>query len=273
MARRRGSDGFAVRDSGPWATEKLHYVHRYCELVCKAMKAKFPILVYLDLMAGPGRCCIDRHPFAEFDGSPLLAMAHTPGFQLLVFIEQDPELFAALRERLPAADERWKIIPADCNSEKAVKACRAALSAGRLGIAFLDALGCTDPAFETVETIAAGQRLDLIVTFHVQDVNRNADEAIGGGPSAQRFTRFFGSAGWKKALLDAAPSASAGETLAGFYETRLQSLGYQTKQLHRLMKNRTNAPLYRLIFASKHDLGTKFWAKVTKHGPSQRSLF
>ena len=30
------------------------------------------------------------------------------------------------------------------------------------------------------------------------------------------------------------------------------------------MKNKKNAPLYRLLFASKNPLGVKFWREVTK---------
>ena len=59
------------------------------------------------------------------------------------------------------------------------------------------------------------------------------------------------------------------------YEKKLESLGYvEIKEENEpLMRNISHtAPLYRLIFASKHPLGNKFWQQVTKrdvHGQAK----
>jgi len=60
--------------------------------------------------------------------------------------------------------------------------------------------------------------------------------------------------------------------LLDLYKDRLRFLGYQdVKQSDEitsepLIRNtRRNAPLYRLIFASKHPLGDEFWQKITQH--------
>ena len=66
-----------------------------------------------------------------------------------------------------------------------------------------------------------------------------------------------------------------------YYKGKLISLGYKEVLSddetgdEPLMRNSVrNAPLYRLLFASKHELGNEFWHKVTRrdvHG-QQRLL-
>lgn len=60
-------------------------------------------------------------------------------------------------------------------------------------------------------------------------------------------------------------------TLIDYYKSKLRHLGYvvinDSEQLvsEPLVRNtKRNAPLYRLIFASKHSLGNKIWNEVTK---------
>lgn len=51
--------------------------------------------------------------------------------------------------------------------------------------------------------------------------------------------------------------------LCDFYGEQLAQIGYgQVEQLHRLMKNRRNAPLYRLLLASRHPRATEFFRKI-----------
>ena len=63
-----------------------------------------------------------------------------------------------------------------------------------------------------------------------------------------------------------------------YYKQKLQELGY--KEVFRddevgdepLMRNAKKGPLYRLLFASKHPLGQKFWRAVTRrdvHGQTR----
>ncbi|HEX8309841.1 MAG TPA: hypothetical protein VF614_00895, partial [Chthoniobacteraceae bacterium] len=54
-----GSDGLPVRISGQWARRKHHYLRNYCGITTKSMHKRFR-LVYLDVMAGPGRCTEEK---------------------------------------------------------------------------------------------------------------------------------------------------------------------------------------------------------------------
>jgi len=53
------------------------------------------------------------------------------------------------------------------------------------------------------------------------------------------------------------------------YKSKLHDLGYaEIKDAEEVwtdaIKNRKNAPLYRLLFASKNPLGVKFWSHIRK---------
>ncbi len=102
-------DGLPVRMSGERARRKHHYLNNYCGITTVSMHKKFK-LVYLDVMAGPGRCRIEETG-EEFPGSPLVALEHD--FAEYIFIEEEPALADALRQRLaghPKLD-KIKIIP------------------------------------------------------------------------------------------------------------------------------------------------------------------
>jgi|SRR4029453_17396423 hypothetical protein len=84
---RRTQDGLRARVGGPWTRAKLDYIERYASAFMRAMNPKrqagiWSELVYVDLLAGPGRG-IDRDGNAEFDGSPLRALKIVPSFDRL----------------------------------------------------------------------------------------------------------------------------------------------------------------------------------------------
>ncbi len=87
------SDGLLARKSGDWAKRKHHYLRNYCGITTKSMRNKWR-LVYLDVMAGPGRCKITKTG-EEFPGSPFVALDHE--FHEFILIESDPQLANALR--------------------------------------------------------------------------------------------------------------------------------------------------------------------------------
>lgn len=94
-------DGMPARVSGAWAREKLEYLAKYMSIFNGSMKDKWD-RVYLDLMAGPGRC-VEDDTGAEFEGSPLLAIKQKIAFSEVVLVEGEPRLADALRRRMGAS--------------------------------------------------------------------------------------------------------------------------------------------------------------------------
>lgn len=119
--RRLATDGLPARVSGPWTREKLTYVEKYASAFMRAMapkrkSGKWAELVYIDLLAGPGRG-IDRDTGAEFDGSPLRALKVVPAFDRCFFSDINPKNIKALRQQiLPADLPRVDLRVGDCHA-------------------------------------------------------------------------------------------------------------------------------------------------------------
>ncbi len=85
--------------------------------------------------------------------------------------------------------------------------------------------------------------------------------------------RYFGGREWRTIYRECQmrPHTGPHRRLLDLYKQQLGQLGYVEVKggdeigTEPLMRNtQRNAPLYRLIFASKHTLGQKFWREVTK---------
>src|SRR5439155_25646043 len=141
-------------------------VEKYASAFMKAMgpkrkAGKWSELVYLDLLAGPGRG-IDRDSDAEFDGSPLRALKITPPFDRLAFADLSPRNIEALRRRISRVDlSRVDLRVGDCNV--VAKEVVARLSARTLGLAFVDPQGF-EATFRLFHVLAT-RRIDVLFLF------------------------------------------------------------------------------------------------------------
>jgi three-Cys-motif partner protein len=273
---RQGLDGFPARVSGGWAQDKLDSLSGYYGIFNSAMRLKFPTRCCLDLMAGGGRCVLKRSD-VEFDGSPLLALAATPPFSTVVLVESDVRLFEALTARTAADAARTTLIRGDCNDANVITQIRAAVPSSALSVAFADNLGL-DVTFDAVRQLTVGRRMDLVITFQVSDIKRNVDRALARPLRGQRWDRFFGTPTWRQAVADfearRTSDANLGVALENFYAARLATIGYVHRtQLNRSMRNTRNAPLYRVMLFSKHDLAIKLFDASNSAVSSQSSLF
>lgn len=261
---RLAGDGHLARVSGDWAIDKLYYVERYMRIFTQAM-ARHWRLVYLDLLAGPGRC-VTEDGALEFDGSPILAAKTTPPFETIVAVEAEPALAAGFQTRLQFAAQA-RVLEGDCNDPAVIQPLRAeAHRANTLTLAFLDMLG-TDVTFDTIRALSAGCRMDLLITLQINDLVRNAALALGG-PQHVRFDAFFGTDAWAAVVQQQAsrqlPGTDLATALMDLYVAQLATIDYaHVYPLQRVMRNTTQAPLYRLLLASKHPLGAEFFEKVS----------
>jgi hypothetical protein len=95
--------------------------------------------------------------------------------------------------------------------------------------------------------------------------------------------RFFGGDDWRKIYNQWQNKPGLHRQLIDYFKSKLQVLGYtevfrgdENLGEEPLIRSRLrNAPLYRLIFASKHNLGHEFWRKVVRrdiHGQLRLQL-
>jgi len=146
---------------------------------------------------------------------------------------------------------------------------------GSLTLAFIDPTGL-HATFGMVAKLAAAGPVDLLVLVpDAYDILRNVQSLYMPDPNSN-LDRFLGlDSNWRDrwhALGD--PTGTNGRRLfATIYREQLERhFGYQGFG-EKVIDGR-NGPMYRLIFATKHERGLEFWDKVTKKDRSgQKGLF
>jgi len=247
-------DGLPARVVGSWSREKHHTLNQYLGIFAQGMRRKWSRLAYIDLFAGPG-VCMDEDTLTPFPGSSLLALAQP--FTDHVYVDLDPMATDALTKRVAPhrTGRNVTIITGDCNA--VIDEVVAALpSRGCLAFAFIDPSNW-EIHFETIERLVAGRKVDLLVTFHAQNMKRAS--TVKDQP---RLDAFFGTKMWR--------SGTRVPTLAQVrdcYTKQMGTLGYLDRATAReikVMKSAANQSLKYLIpFYSKNDRGYDFFDKVT----------
>lgn len=130
-------------------------------------------------------------------------------------------------------------------------------------IAFVDPEGIEELPWETIARLASINKMDLIINF----CTRGLLGCIGKREFAA-VDRFFGIKEWRNTVSLNASAAHKRRALIDFYLSRLSAFGYYYDIDPDLggddiaIKNAKNAQQYSIIFASKNELGEKFW-KIT----------
>jgi len=274
-----GSDGLKARPAGSWTERKLYYVERYLRAFATAMgpkraQKKWEKLVYLDLLCGPG-ICVNRETGAEFDGSPLRAAKLGAALDELHFVDADEENVAALRSRLARIPARADCRRGDCNEE--VGKILANISSNALILAFVDPEGL-EVKFSTFEQLARKKAADVIYLFPSGGIVRNAAmfldkpgtmDAFWGAPD---WRRLAGSALAPASFTDAEVRAGGGRWVSAF-QRKMKGIGFPYfTEWEPLMTNDQNAPMYHLLFFSKHPVGLKIWKGIKQIEPNGQRL-
>jgi three-Cys-motif partner protein len=277
------ADGYPARDSGEWVKEKLHYVQRYVDSFETAMRDKsWRRRNYIDLFSGPGKCTI-RGTKEYLFGSPLLALNTRFPFTDYYFGDLDGKNIGYLRERAgagPVPLDHIRFLVGDANQKvkDVVNEIEAADneylegSGSCLNLAVLDPPGL-ELEWATVEALGRMKTMDLIIHYSQNGLTRNLERCFSM-PDETVIDRFFGDREWRRIYEHASLRKEAigiHRPLIDHFKARLATLGYvvinenQETVREPLIRNiERNAPLYRLIFASKHKLGNRIWNEVTK---------
>lgn len=271
------SDGLPMRDSGSWVAEKLDYLKRYIYIFETSMYSQpWRRRNYIDLFSGPGKCCVPEREV--YLGSPLLSLTTEHPFTNYYFVDLEPENVNALRQRVaasPLQEHVWCEV-GDANG-KAKEVVDRILAVDRtylpgkrscLNLAFLDPEGM-DLHWETVATLAKPYSMDLIIYYPQLGLERNMPK-LYQTPELNRIDLFFGSSEWRNIFAKWRDKAvGLHRNLMDHYKDNLVKLGYidvlrddETNDEPLIRNSQKNAPLYRLLFASKHPLGNDFWHKV-----------
>lgn len=273
-------DGLLMRDSGAWAKDKLFYLQKYINTFETSMHGKpWRRRIYIDLFSGPGKCAI-KDGRGYFLGSSLISMTTAHPFTDYYFVDTENDNITALKTRSTATNinkNRINFLIGDANKKvmevvNDINKIDSEFIAGAwpsLNLAFLDPEGF-ELEWNTVATLATINRMDLIIHYSQQGVKRMADRALESNKETA-IDKFFGDTEWRKIYKECKDDPTGiHRPLIDYYKSKLKTLGYvevkddEEVWAEPLMKNRKNAPLYRLLFASKNPLGVKFWKDVTK---------
>jgi len=264
-------DGLFARKSHPNARLKFNALATYLNIMNNAMKSKWRHRWYIDLFSGPGKDKIEEKAGDSYElGSPLIALTNGAPNTRLFLNELKPKLHNILQQRVSASPLRDRvtlyngdanqIVDLICNEIRAQEKKDSSL----LSVAFLDPEGF-ELDWTTVEKLGQMRRMDLIITFPVGSLSRVIKRGY-----LDAVTRFMGTDEWKKEYDPNKPSSRW--QLVELYRNRLSQFGYKLQRIFEpeharseiMVKTSTDVLIYSLIFASKHDLGIKFWKATTK---------
>jgi three-Cys-motif partner protein len=270
------NDGFAVRDSGQWVIEKLDYIRRYINMFTIAMADKpWRNIRYIDLFAGPGKCKLRKTEQIVL-GSPLLAITTKRPFTDYFFVDLSAESLEALKARLDSLPQIDHVNFRHGDANEVVHRLVAEFQkrdasniAGKwksLNLAVLDPEGL-ELKWSTVESLAKVMRMDLIIHYSQSGLTRNMERCFLEEDD-NIVDHFFGDRRWREIYArkraKGVSYARIHRDLIDLYKSNLADLGYvdvveQNPDSEPLIRHTSkNAPLYRLLFASKNKLGNKF---------------
>ena len=259
-----------------WTQQKLYFWYRYLTTTTNAMfdNPKFRGgLVYVDLFAGAGVCTL-KDTGKRIPGSVLIAARMVKPFCKMIACEENKKFAQACRKRLDETlvKNRCHVIQGDCN--QLIDQVVSLIPPDTLTIAFIDPKGL-DAHFSTIEKLSKKRSVDFVVLFaDAYDINRNVE--LYSKDRNSKLDQVLGpDSGWRQKFSNLS-NQSGGNTrtlFADIYKDQLaRYLGYSAFGQETMESVR--GPLYKLIYASKHELGLKFWNIATSKDVSgQRELF
>jgi len=269
-------DGLPVRESGYWAEYKLFFWNRYVAITTTAMVGK-PVwsagVVYIDLFSGPG-VCIERKNGRRFPGSPLIAANAPKPFERILLCEINPAMAIACCKRLDESPARnsYQMFEGDCNLQ--IDQLISRIPQRSLALAFIDPTGL-HVHFGTVRKLANRGPTDLLVLFpDAVDILRNEKRYFDQPDSNLDLVLGTGS-DWRqrKSDLNSSEGTKVRRLYSDIYKDQLRKwCGYE--HFGEEVISGRSGPLYRLVFATKHETGLKFWDEsVKKDAGGQGRLF
>jgi three-Cys-motif partner protein len=221
------------------------------------MRNKFK-LVYLDVMAGPGRCKIEETN-DEFPGSPLVALDHD--FAEYIFIEEEPELVNALEQRIAnhPKERKIKVIPE--NWIDVVESGRLKFEDSTLVVAFVDPTGISQVPMSAMKRLAANPRIDLLVTIQYRlGIVWNAPQYLRASGNQTALDNFLGDQSWH--AWEGKEPGEIGRLAVEHFCTKFENEERFIGTQHIWVPEKN--PLYRFTLFTRHQRGKDFWNKILK---------
>lgn len=298
------------RFGGNWTEQKLECVRKYLHAYTTIMNKQPFQYAYIDAFAGTGYRDMENDEDAEelmfpdlvapevvsfHDGSARNALEVEPPFMKYVFIEKNINRYAELEElkkefllKTEFSENMIECVHGDAN-EYLKDLCRKNWKNHR-ALVFLDPYGM-QVDWETIESIAQTQAIDLWILFPLGTVNRLLKRNGEIRSSLrERLDLFFGEPDWYEVFYQLAEQISffdeeqwqkTGDiftTIEQYFIEQLQGIFYGVAANPLLLRNSKSVPLYLLCFAAGNPKGAPIAVKIAQEilegmqNPSQLTL-
>ena len=265
-------EGLPIREGGEWTYEKLFFLAEYLKRFIVSMRPKeWRSINYIDPYSGPGKNCLRDGRIIL--GSPLIAINQNPSFDTYYLSDIDPKNTGALKQRCVVSTNGGKVkldtgdanVIVDKIADDLYRQEKIFIKGkfSTLNLAFLDPAGL-ELYWTTVEKLAAF-RTDLIIYYSQMGITRNGENEISQSPNTP-IDLFFGDTNWRQIYKNHHHDVSGvHRPLLDYYKSKLATFGYQVEEPleEPVFRNSKDAPMFRLLFASKSPLGNKFWRGAT----------
>ena len=262
---------FEFDEIGYWSEVKLDIVKDYAKEYSTILsnQKRFKGHHYIDAFAGAG-VHISKATGEFVAGSPLNALNTKPPFTNYHLIDLDSGKTENLR-KMTATITSAKIYQGDCN-DILLKEVFPLLAWERYtrGLCLLDPYGL-HLNWEVMRKAGEMRTIEIFLNFPVADINRNAlwrERDKVKPEQAARLTSFWGDESWKEIAYDTQsdffghPIKNDNETIAEAFRKRLKDVAGFKHVLEPVpMRNRSNAVVYYLFFATPNDTANK----IVKH--------
>lgn len=273
----REDDGLPTYKCGSWTIDKLHFLCTYLAVVSTAMK-DHPYLTginYIDLFSGNGVCVSPKdNPNAKrYPGSVLLAAGCPKQFDNMFVVDAEAENINALEQRLERLNCNSQIYSFSIDANDAVKKICRNIPHGSLSIAFIDPFSLQF-RFNALQNLTSGQKMDLVILFpDAMNISRSVKYYLEN-PNSPLDLVLGDTSDWRNAYSNLVnrEGPAVRELFRALYMSQIQKLGYEF--LGYKIINNNGKPLYTLVYASKNELGLKFWnIALKKDRQGQLGLF
>lgn len=257
-------DGLPLACVGEWAQEKHARIRKYVD-ISHAARRRFTNgpggSTYIDLFCGPGRARI-RGTETIIDGSALVAAREAidngvPYTQIHI-ADTNPGFLDASEMRL----RRLNVDVATYHgkAEVSVNRIAAALNPSGLHFALLDPYDLGSLPFAVIEQLASFERMDILVHFSQQDLQRNLRRYIRAKESP--LDRF--APGWREKIDENRRDDVIRASILEHWLALIRHCNMRTAEGVEEVTGSKNQHLYWLVFIARHNLALQFWNEIRR---------
>lgn len=268
---------FKFDEIGYWSELKLEIVEKYGAAYTTAFRNS-PNLkkYYIDAFSGAG-VHMSKRTGQTIEGSPARALKVSPPFDAFYFIDMDADKTAYL-QKLCEGRSNVNIHTGDANPYLTnVLLPTIQFRHFNRALCLLDPYGL-HLDWDVIRKAGDSRAIDMFLNFPVMDMNRNAfwkNPDLVPRDGVERMTRFWGDESWKQAAYAEDPQQNLftgpdlikqeNEAIVNAFRVRLQKVGAFTFVPEPLpMRNRNNAVVYYLFFASQKPVAEKIIDDILK---------